>query len=104
MKKFFYSMMTVALMVGLSLSGIACSDSNKDENGSGGNNGDEPQIENEQEELGWHLVAQLTDEGSAPAGWMDKTFEPTIGMAVEGDPYTRVVSTNDVDAAAARFA
>ena len=75
-------MMTVALMVGLSLSGIACSDSNKDENGSGGNNGDEPQIENEQEELGWHLVAQLTDEGSAPAGWMDKTFEPTIGMAV----------------------
>ena len=104
MKKFFYSMMTVALMVGLSLSGIACSDSNKDENGSGGNNGDEPQIENEQEELGWHLVAQLTDEGSAPAGWMDKTFEPTIGKAVEGDPYTRVVSTNDVDAAAARFA
>ena len=70
MKKFFYSMMTVALMVGLSLSGIACSDSNKDENGSGGNNGDEPQIENEQEELGWHLVAQLTDEGSAPAGWI----------------------------------
>ena len=35
---------------------------------------------------------------------MDKTFEPTIGKAVEGDPYTRVVSTNDVDAAAARFA
>ena len=104
MKKFFYSIMTVALMVGLSLSGIACSDSNKDENGSGGNNGDEPQIENEQEELGWHLVAQLTDEGTAPAGWMDKTFEPTIGKAVEGEPYTRVVSTNDVDAAAARFA
>ena len=104
MKKFFYSMMTVALMVGLSLSGIACSDSNKDEKGSGDIKGDEPQIENEQEELGWHLVAQLTDEGSAPAGWMDKTFEPTIGKAVEGDPYTRVVSTNDVDAAAARFA
>ena len=104
MKKFFYSMMTVALMVGLSLSGIACSDSNKDENGSGGNNGDEPQIENEQEELGWRLISQLTDEGSAPAGWMDKTFEPTIGKAVEGEPYTRVVSTNDVDAAAARFA
>ena len=104
MRKFFYSMMTVALMVGLSLSGIACSDSNKDENGSGGNNGDEPQIENEQEELGWRLISQLTDEGTAPAGWMDKTFEPTIGKAVEGDPYTRVVSTNDVDAAAARFA
>ena len=90
------------MMMGLGMGVASCSDSDKNDNKPGGE--DEPQVENEQEQLGWTLISQLTDEATAPAGWMDKTFEPTIGKAVDGDPYTRVVSTNDVETAAARFA
>ncbi|MBQ2173992.1 MAG: hypothetical protein II453_02605, partial [Alphaproteobacteria bacterium] len=81
---------------------VSCKENDTDNGGS--NESDVPLIENEQEALGWRLISMLTDEGTAPSGWQDKTFEPTIGKAVDGDPYTRVVSTNDVDAAAARFA
>ena len=91
------------MMMGLGMGVASCSDSDKNENKPGGGE-DEPQVVNEQEELGWTLISQLTDEATAPAGWMDKTFEPTIGKAVDGDPYTRVVATNDVETAAARFA
>ena len=91
------------MMMGLGMGVASCSDSDKNENKQGGGE-DEPQVVNEQEELGWTLISQLTDEATAPAGWMDKTFEPTIGKAVDGDPYTRVVATNDVETAAARFA
>ena len=90
------------MMMGLGMGVASCSDSDKNDNKPGGE--DEPQVENEQEQLGWTLISQLTDEATAPAGWMDKTFEPTIGKAVDGDPYTRVVATNDVETAAARFA
>ena len=90
------------MMMGLGMGVASCSDSDKSDNKPGGE--DEPQVVNEQEELGWTLISQLTDEATAPAGWMDKTFEPTIGKAVDGDPYTRVVSTNDVETAVARFA
>ena len=90
------------MMMGLGMGVASCSDSDKSDNKPGGE--DEPQVENEQEQLGWTLISQLTDEATAPAGWMDKTFEPTIGKAVDGDPYTRVVATNDVETAAARFA
>ena len=90
------------MMMGLGMGVASCSDSDKSDNKPGGE--DEPQVVNEQEELGWTLISQLTDEATAPAGWMDKTFEPTIGKAVDGDPYTRVVATNDVETAAARFA
>ena len=91
------------MMMGLGMGVASCSDSDKNEPGPGGGE-NEPQVENEQEELGWSLISQLTDERIAPAEWTDKTFEPTIGEALEGEPYTRVVSTNDVETAAARFA
>ena len=91
------------MMMGLGMGVASCSDSDKNEAGPGGGE-NEPQVENEQEELGWSLISQLTDERIAPAEWTDKTFEPTIGEALEGEPYTRVVSTNDVETAAARFA
>ena len=91
------------MMMGLGMGVASCSDSDKNEASPGGGE-NEPQVENEQEELGWSLISQLTDERIAPAEWTDKTFEPTIGEALEGEPYTRVVSTNDVETAAARFA
>ena len=74
-KNFINVLLTAAMMVGLSLSGVACSDSNKDENGSGDINGDEPQIENEQEELGWHLATKVQP---LPAGWIRPSSQPLV--------------------------
>ena len=92
-------MLTALMMMGLSMGFIACDDDNDDIGGGG------PTNENEYKEsqLGWDIITQLTSERTAPEGWEDMTFEPTIGKASEADPYTRIVSTNDLAAAAARF-
>ena len=101
-KNFFRAVLAAVWSIVFVTGVVSCKENDTDNGGS--NESDVPLIENEQEELGWRLISMLTDEGTAPSGWQDKTFEPTIGKAVDGDPYTRVVSTNDVDAAAARFA
>ena len=92
-------MLTALLMMGLSMGFIACDDDNDDIGGGG------PTNENEYKEsqLGWDIITQLTSERTAPEGWEDMTFEPTIGKASEADPYTRIVATNDLSAAAERF-
>ena len=93
-------MLTALLTIGLSMGFVACSDDDDDDN-----NGGAPTNEAEYEEagLGWDIITQLTAERTAPEGWQSMTFEPTIGKASETDPYTRVVATNDVAAAAERF-
>ena len=101
-KNFFRAVLAAIWSIVFVTGVVSCKENDTDNGGS--NESDVPLIENEQEALGWRLISMLTDEGTAPSGWQDKTFEPTIGKAVDGDPYTRVVSTNDVDAAAARFA
>ena len=101
-KNFFWAVLAAVWSIVFVTGVVSCKENDTDNGGS--NESDVPLIENEQEALGWRLISMLTDEGTAPSGWQDKTFEPTIGKAVDGDPYTRVVSTNDVDAAAARFA
>ena len=101
-KNFFRAVLAAVWSIVFVTGVVSCKENDTDNGGS--NESDVPLIENEQEALGWRLISMLTDEGTAPSGWQDKTFEPTIGKAVDGDPYTRVVSTNDVDAAAARFA
>ena len=93
-------MLTALLTMGLSLGFIACSDDDDDDN-SGGIPTNE--AEYKEAELGWDIITQLTAERKAPEGWQSMTFEPTIGKASETDPYTRVVATNDVAAAAERF-
>ena len=52
----------------------------------------------------WDVVSQLTDVQEFPDEWQKATFEPAIGKASESDPYTRVISTNDLATAAQRFA
>jgi hypothetical protein len=94
-----YWLIAAALMGGVSLGISSCSDDDKDEP----NGGELTEEQYEQELLGWSLITQLTDERVAPDGWEEKTFTPTIGTAKEGDPYTRVVATNDVETAASRF-
>ena len=101
-KNFFRAVLAAVWSIVFVTGVVSCKENDTDNGGS--NESDVPLIENEQEALGWRLISMLTDEGTAPSGWQDKTFEPTIGKAVDGDPYTRVVSTNDVEAAAARFA
>ena len=100
MKKTTNWMLTALLAMGLSMGFIACSDDDDDNS-----NGGVPTNEAEYKEagLGWDIITQLTAERTAPEGWQNMTFEPTIGKASETDPYTRIVSTNDVAAAAERF-
>ena len=93
-------MLTALLTMGLSMGFIACSDDDDDDN-SGGIPTNE--AEYKEAELGWDIITQLTAERKAPEGWQSMTFEPTIGKASETDPYTRIVATNDVAAAAERF-
>ena len=104
-KKKFNVVLSAIFMMGLGMGIASCSDDNKnmsDNPGSGDDNKTEAQYE--QEVQGWTLITQLTDEGKAPDGWENKTFEPTIGSAAEGDPYTRIVATNTMESAATRFA
>ena len=93
-------MLTALLTMALAMGCIACSDDDDDNS-----NGGVPTNEAEYKEagLGWDIITQLTSERTAPEGWQSMTFEPTIGKASEADPYTRIVATNDVAAAAERF-
>lgn len=76
----------------------------KSDDDNNGNNGNEPtEAQYEQQQLGWDIITQLSDERTAPADWENKTFEPTIGVAKDDDPYTRIVMTNDVATAATRY-
>ena len=105
MKKYFYMLLSAVFVMGLGMSVASCSDDDKNNSENpGGGDDNKTEAEYEQEVLGWSLITQLTDERKAPEDWEAKTFEPTIGSAVEGDPYTRVVATNTMESAAASFA
>ena len=104
-KKYFNLVLSAIFVMGLGIGIASCSDDDKNssDNPDGGDD-NKTEAQYEQEVLGWTLITQLTDEGKAPEGWENKTFEPTIGSPLEGDPYTRVVATNTMESAAARFA
>ena len=91
-------MLTALLMMGLSMGFVACSDDDDYDGGVPTN-----ETEYKKSQLGWDIITQLTSERTAPDGWEDMTFEPTIGKASDTDPYTRIVATNDLAAAAERF-
>ena len=101
--KHFYMLLSAVFVMGLGLCVASCSDDDTNNSENPGD-GEKTESELEQEALGWTLITQLTDERKAPEGWENMTFEPTIGSAVEGDPYTRVVATNTMESAATRFA
>ena len=92
-------MLTALLTMALAMGCIACSDDDDNSNGGVPTN----EAEYKEAGLGWDIITQLTAERTAPDGWQNMTFEPTIGKASEADPYTRIVATNDVAAAAERF-
>ena len=103
--KYFNIVLSAVFVMSLGMCVVSCSDDDKNNSENpGGGDGEKTEAELEQEALGWTLITQLTDERKAPEGWENMTFEPTIGSAVEGDPYTRVVATNTMESAATRFA
>lgn len=99
-RNYTHLMLLMAAMTA-SLSLTSCKDDDKDQSNNGGNEKSEEQYE--QELLGWNVITQLTGQTIAPDGWESMTFDPTIGTAKEGDPYTRIVATNDMETAASRF-
>ena len=54
--------------------------------------------------LFWSVIIQLTSTEEMPDDWRTARFNPSIGIADEVDPYTRVVITSDRATAAERFA
>lgn len=56
------------------------------------------------EQAFWSIVGQLTNPENYTPDYQDKTFEPTIGVALNESSYDRVVETNDPASAALRFA
>ena len=56
------------------------------------------------EQVFWGIVGQLTNPENYTPDYQNKTFEPTIGVVLDESSYDRVLPTNDVAAAAMRFA
>ncbi len=94
-------MLAFALMAGLGMSGVSCSD-------------DEVEVTEEQKEQQaleqdelttryWAVVSQLAGSDSYCDDWQDKTFEPIIGQETNGNPAVRTVITGDLETAEERF-
>ena len=63
-----------------------------------------PDQEAEYEQVFWSIVGQLTNPENYTPDYKNRTFEPTIGVALNESSYDRVLETNDLAAAASRFA
>ena len=104
MRKIFNFMLTAALMGGLSLAAISCSDDKLSDE-------EKQQQAEEQAEQGldaaaefWNVVGQLTDDPMPDEGWQTATYAPSIGEPDGANTAVRIVATNDAETAAARFA
>ena len=93
-----------ALMGGLSLAAVSCSDDELSEE-------EKQQQAEEQAEQGlddaaefWNVVGQLTDDPMPDEGWQTATYAPSIGEPDGTNTAVRIVATNDAETAAARFA
>ncbi len=92
-------MLMAAVVCGLGMSVISCSDD--DDNGKS-----EEQKQQEAQQKAskfWDVVGQLVSDDETE-DYANMTFEPTIGVADANDPQTRIVNTNDMKTAAMRFA
>ena len=100
MKKVVNWLMMATLVTSLGMSITSCKDDDDDKNSS-----EQKQEEAKQQaDIFWDVVGQLVSSDDYTPDYQDKTFEPTIGQPSDGNPYVRVVATNDVETAAQRFA
>ncbi|MBP5339647.1 MAG: hypothetical protein J6Z14_10185, partial [Prevotella sp.] len=103
MKKIFNFWLMAALVCGLSIGVASCKDDDND--------GDGKTPEEQAQEQGtkamkfYQVVSQLADLSEmTDSTYESQTFEPIIGEESQNDQLTRIVATNDMETAAARFA
>ena len=101
MKKFFNIWLMAALVCGLGMSVTSCKDDNNDD----GTSEEAQQAQASKALKFYEVVSHLADLSAMDdATYASQTFEPIIGEESQNDPLTRIVATNDMEAAAARFA
>ena len=94
--------LVAALMVGLGAGVVSCKDDDNDE---------KTEEQKEQEVIAgqqkdntfWAVVGQLVSMENYTDDYAGRTFTPTIGTEADGDPLTRIVSTNSMEAAVQNF-
>ena len=101
-KKVFNYMLLAVMMLGLGITFTSCDDKLTEE---------EKQQKQEQENDRqflltsefWQVVGQLSTAEVLPDDWQNTTFEPGIGQASDKSTTTRIVLTNEAEAAAESF-
>ena len=98
--RFLNMMLLAALVFGLGMSVTSCKDNEND-----GKTEEQKQEEAQQKASKfWDVVGQLVSVDDVTDDYAGKTFEPTYGLADNGNELTRIVNTNDMKTAAQRFA
>ena len=103
MKKVINYVLTAAMVCGLSFAVTSCKDDDNNNGGGSGNPSAEEQAADNANTF-WSVAANLVSPFDVTANYQNKTFEPTIGEAEDGNNTVRVVVVPDADAAAAHFA
>ena len=104
MKKNVYNwMLMAALVVGLGTTVTSCSDDDDDKSKSTEEQQQEAEKANDDANLFWSVVGQLTDNANICDDYKDKTFEPNVGEPDDGNALVRIVATNDLATAVKRF-
>ena len=107
MKKIFRFALMAVLTVGLSLAATSCKDDDKTSNNGEGSGDKGDAIVDESRDAAqrfWGVASALVSPFDVTDDYENKTFEPTIGQPMDGQPTIRVVNTGSLEAAAARFA
>ena len=95
-------LLMAAVVLGLGMSVTSCKDDDEDEE----ENKTEEQKQQEAQEKAdrfWNVMIQLAGTDAFTTDYEGKTFEPVIGEPSDGNPYVRIVYTNDLRTAAQRF-
>ena len=102
MKKVVNWLMIATLVTNLGWSVTSCKDDDDDKMSE-----EEKQAEqakaNDEANLFWNVVSQLTNGDAITDDYKNQTFEPTIGQADEGNALVRIVGTNNMATAVKRF-
>ena len=108
-KNLFRYPLMAALMCGLSMGFVACSDDDDNKDGNGNNNGTDTEVMNEDQTdeaiKAWAWVSVLTDETDQAADWAGKIYTATIGEPSPNNPETaRLIYVSNLDEAKESFA
>ena len=102
MKKIWNFALMAAMVCGLSLAATSCKDDDKDSENNGRQTTAEEQAAEDANTF-WSVAASLVSPFDVTVDYKNKTFEPTIGVAQEGNSTIRVVNCGSMASAARRF-